>query len=34
VPWTALQEQKGDPEILSKIDEAEALLRSLRGALT
>jgi len=34
IPWTALQELKGDPEILKKIDEAEALLRSLRGALT
>ncbi|WP_316189819.1 MULTISPECIES: ParB/RepB/Spo0J family partition protein [unclassified Bradyrhizobium] len=34
VPWTALQELKGDPEVLSKIDEAEALLRSLRGALS
>ncbi|WP_316202620.1 MULTISPECIES: ParB/RepB/Spo0J family partition protein [unclassified Bradyrhizobium] len=34
VPWTALQELKGDPEVLRKIDEAEALLRSLRGALS
>lgn len=34
VPWTALQELKGDPEILKRIDDAQALLRSLRGALT
>ena len=34
VPWTTLQELKGDPEILKKLDEAEALLRSLRGALS
>jgi ParB family chromosome partitioning protein len=34
VPWTILQELKGDPEVLKKIDEAEALLRSLRGALS
>jgi ParB family chromosome partitioning protein len=33
VPWTALQELKGDPNILKKIDDAEALLQSLRKAL-
>jgi len=33
VPWTALQELKGDPIILKKIDDAEALLQSLRKAL-
>jgi ParB family transcriptional regulator, chromosome partitioning protein len=33
VPWTALQELKGDPNILQKIGDAEALLRSLRKAL-
>lgn len=33
VPWTALQELKGDANVLKKIDEAEALLRSLRKAL-
>jgi ParB family chromosome partitioning protein len=33
VPFSALQELKGDADILKKIDEAEALLRSLRGAL-
>lgn len=34
VPWTALQELKGDAATLKKIDEAEALLRSLRKALS
>ncbi len=34
VPFSALQELKGDADILKKIDEAEALLRSLRGALS
>lgn len=34
VPWTALQELKGDGDVLKTIDEAEALLRSLRKALT
>lgn len=34
VPWTALQGLKGDPSILKKIDDAEALLRSLRKALS
>lgn len=34
VPWTALQELKGDPDILKKLDEAEKLLVSLRKALT
>lgn len=34
VPFSTLQELKGDVEILKKIDEAEALLRSLRGALS
>jgi ParB family chromosome partitioning protein len=33
VPWTVLADLKGDPEILKKIDDAEALLRSLRKAL-
>jgi ParB family chromosome partitioning protein len=33
VPWTVLQELKGDPNVLKKIDDAEALLRSLRKAL-
>lgn len=34
VPWTALEELKGNPDVLKKIGEAEALLRSLRGALS
>jgi ParB family chromosome partitioning protein len=34
VPWTALAELKGNPEILKKIDDAEALLRSLRKTLS
>ena len=34
VPWTALQELKDDPDVLSKLDDAEKLLRSLRQALT
>jgi ParB family chromosome partitioning protein len=34
VPWTMLQELKGDEMVLRKIDEAEELLRSLRKALT
>jgi ParB family transcriptional regulator, chromosome partitioning protein len=34
VPWTALEELKGDPDILEKIDEAETLLKSLRKSLS
>jgi ParB family chromosome partitioning protein len=34
VPWTTLQELKGDETVLKKLDEAESLLRSLRKALT
>lgn len=34
LPWTALQAMKGDPDILRKIDDAEALLKSLRTALS
>lgn len=33
VPWTALEQLKGDPEILKKLDDAEALLKSLRKTL-
>jgi ParB family chromosome partitioning protein len=35
VPWTVLADLtlKGDPAILKKIDDAEALLKSLRKAL-
>ncbi|MGE3829501.1 MAG: ParB/RepB/Spo0J family partition protein [Parvibaculaceae bacterium] len=34
IPWTTLQEMKGDPDLLKKIDDAEAMLRSLRKALS
>lgn len=34
VPFSTLQELKGDEDILKKIAEAEALLQSLRGALS
>ena len=34
VPWTTLAELKGDPEILKRIDDAEALLKSLRKTLS
>jgi ParB family chromosome partitioning protein len=34
VPWTDLQSLKGNREILSKIDDAEALLKSLRSVLS
>jgi ParB family chromosome partitioning protein len=33
VPWTALADLKGNSDILKKIDDAEALLKSLRKAL-
>lgn len=34
VPWTALQELRGDADVLKKIEEAEGLLQSLRKALS
>jgi ParB family chromosome partitioning protein len=34
VPWTALEEMKGDTELLRKIDDAQALLKSLRKNLS
>jgi ParB family chromosome partitioning protein len=34
IPWIALQEMKGDRNILKKIEDAETLLQSLRKALT
>ena len=34
VPWTTLQELKGNTSVLQKLDEAERLLKSLRKALT
>jgi ParB family transcriptional regulator, chromosome partitioning protein len=33
VPWTALQEMKGNTNLLKKIEDAEELLKSLRKAL-
>jgi ParB family transcriptional regulator, chromosome partitioning protein len=34
VPWTALQEMKGNADVLRELDDAEKLLQSLRKALT
>jgi ParB family chromosome partitioning protein len=34
IPWTALEELKRDPDILKKIEDAEALLKSLRKSLS
>lgn len=34
VPWTTLAELKGDADLLKKIDDAEALLKSLRKTLS
>jgi hypothetical protein len=34
VPWTTLQEMKGDTGVLKKIEDAEEMLKSLRKALT
>jgi ParB family chromosome partitioning protein len=34
VPWTMVQELRGDEMVLKKLDEAETLLRGLRKALT
>ena len=34
LPWMALEDMKGDPDILKKIEDAEALLRSLRQNLS
>lgn len=34
VPWTALERLKGNTDVLRQLDEAEALLRSLRKTLT
>jgi len=33
VPWTTLQELKGDPSVLKQLDDAEKLLQSLRRVL-
>jgi len=34
IPWTKLQDLKGDTELLMKIDAAEAMLKSLKKALS
>lgn len=34
VPWTTLEEMRGSAEVMKRIDDAEALLRTLRKALT
>lgn len=34
VPWTTLEELKGNAEVVQRIEEAETLLRTLRKALT
>src|SRR3984885_15098154 len=34
LPWTTFQEMKGDSKVVTKIEEAEELLKSLRKALT
>jgi ParB family transcriptional regulator, chromosome partitioning protein len=34
VPWAALEELKGNPEVLKRLDDAEALLRTLRRLLS
>jgi ParB family transcriptional regulator, chromosome partitioning protein len=34
LPWTTLQQLKGDVTLLKKIEEAESTLKSLRKALT
>jgi ParB family chromosome partitioning protein len=34
VPWTMLQELKGDSDVLKKLDDAESLLKALRRALS
>ena len=33
VSWTALEELKGDSDVLKKLDDAEAMLKSLRKTL-
>lgn len=34
LPWMALEDMKGDPDLLKKIEDAEALSRSLRQNLS
>ena len=33
-PWTVLEDLKGDPQVIRRIDEAESLLRTLRKTLS
>jgi ParB family transcriptional regulator, chromosome partitioning protein len=33
-PWTALEQLKGDPQLMKRIDDAETLLKSLRRTLS
>jgi hypothetical protein len=34
VPWTAIDDLRGDPELINKLDEARDLVEGLRKALT
>lgn len=34
LPWTVLQKIKGNPDVLKRIEDAEVLLKLLRGALS
>lgn len=34
VPWTTLEQLRGDPDVLAKIDDAETVLKSLRKMLS
>lgn len=34
VPWTTLEELKGNPDVMKRIDDAEVLLKTLRKALS
>jgi hypothetical protein len=34
VPWTDLEEMKGDAELMKQIDSAQTLLKSLRKTLS
>jgi ParB family chromosome partitioning protein len=34
VPWTTLAEARGNPDVLKRIEDAEALLKNLRKALS
>lgn len=34
VPWTTLEELKGNPDVLARLDDAETLLRNLRRVLS